>query len=1141
MNEFFRRAVSAGTVVTLACDGPWTRLFRIDGFRFFYAVDTSAAAPADLTATHRNDVPDYILRLAASFVRAHRIYVSQLSLADPLTAGRFHRQGARHIDLFLDDIPAQRGLVSGTAAAVEGCTGGNGSRMEKAVRIRIHRELILNSATPIHELFHVFQYAYAPFTNAWFMEGLARWSQNLIQQRKMTDERLPQTAAELDALLVRAHDAEYFWRRLFSFSGGGEALIRPLLEAVAAEADTLELHGGDTFRWDKKHKGAYGNNAVLLRALVTTLKSECPQPGDTEMQTFLTLCSGVHHRDAPPGEEVLQHFFQVLQKVRPDAVTTFEGRLVCDCFDPDARRLVVETLDVSTLDRFELDALNVIESLEGKLILRASMLEELNGFNYLRHVSSLRIEEMPNLSVIRGFNALESVGELIIRQNGVLHHIDGFNILFGESHGIPGAVRITNNPKLSSVWFLRGLKQTGSSFYLHHNALETLEGLESLEAVGASLSLSSNRLTSLASLSNLTEVGGMVGLAYNRLHSLKGLENLRRVKTVAWNGDRRTLALQGNPALSDIRAISGLTGSDGKLIVLTDGRAYRSRPAWSAPAFSQTVTLLDGKGRNRRNKCEFFDMEGAPMRVLFSKMGAGWTDALKRCTWLDAHFLEFSAADTVLDYCLGQGIDLLLPIGIPAQLFAARHIDRLRDAGLHLLVSKEETFRLFKDKKRFYDYMSGHGWKAYMPERFEAGETKRFPLIIKPRVGSGGKGSRIVRKESEITDADRTSVMEAYIPSSEEYATNIMFNGGRTLGHVTYRKKAAREEYILGQGEEDQHHIVNEVCETPFLSLFESILKDADFTGICCVDYKIDNGQPKIFEINARLGFTLATMPEDLERMLTLYRTASEADRIPKILFGHNWQKATGQCSWLEAHHLRPSDPDELISYCAGHGISVLFGNNYGMQKWISRHASLLQLNGLHFIVNTQETRDLLVNKERFDARMREAGFAANVPDVYPSAATAKYPCVVKPPSGGAGRGIFIAENPESAERAGKQVLLTEYLPGADEYATSIFYKNGRILHHRTYRKRAVREPYILQQENEVHVEACETLHLPLFTRMVEALSGFRGYCLCSLNYKIVDGVPKLFEINPRTGYTLAQHPEDFREFMQIYLYEATR
>lgn len=1114
----------------------WTHVCRVGVLRFFYRLDGSSAAPARPEAAYREGIPDYVLSLAGLFEEAYRIFTEELGLADPLVSGRLAAEGVKHLDFVFDDIPKQRGIVPGRTVPAEACLREAGEEMRgRSLRIRLHRDLIENTATPVHELFHVFQYGYAPFTNAWFMEGLARWSQNLTHTRAPKEERLPSSPDEVDALLERAHDAEYFWRRLFSFCDG-RTLVRSLFEAAAGEAEKMQRKPG--FVWDRMRKRSPRNDAVLLRILVETVRRRCAERPE-ELETFLRACDAWDAQPPLPAD-VLTRFLRVLKKAAPEAVAeSEEGVFECPVFDEKRCRLLLPELDLSRLDRFELDALNPLRRLDGKLILEGSRIEALNGFNDLRSVGGLRIRQSSRLRRILGFNALEKTAFLEIQKNPVLEVIAGFNLLFLRTEEMPGPLRITGNPALTSVRFLRGLKRTGSSLYLHHNALESLEGLEALETVGASLSLSSNRLTSLRPLSRLRKVGGMLGVAYNRLRTLAGLENLEQVKTVRWNGRKRTLAFHGNPALDDIRALAGVRSGDAEMIVLAGTRCPAVRPGWDSPFFRHRFRVYGENETLQRNKAELFDMRGGPIRVLFSKTGPGWVSALKSHSWLDARFLTFESPEAIIGYCYEHAVTTVLPIGIPAQLKATRFFIRLRDAGLKLLVTPENTLAVLKDKERFYGFMRERGWESCLPERFSPGGEMRFPLIVKPRIASGGKGSRIVFSAEELTPDDEALLAEEYIPGGEEYATNILFVNGEAVAHASYRKKAKTSVYILGQGESDQKHIVSEPCETPFLPFFETVLRAADFCGICCVDYKVRNGEPKIFEINARLGFTLAGMTEAFRRVLTRYEKYAAVFPKPRILFGENWKKATSRCDWMEAFHEKFDDADRLLQYACRHGIRVLFGNNYATQKRIGKQAGALRAGGMYFIVNPKETLAVLVDKRRFDDRMREAGLGGYTARLYASRDAAEYPCVVKPSSGGAGRGVRIAEGPE--EIGEEDLLLTEYLPGTEEYATSVFYRDGALLHHRTYRKTAPHEPYVLQQERKVSVSACETPFPELFARIVRALHGDRGYCLCSFNYKIVDGKPKIFEINPRTGYTLAQHPEDFREFMACYLREAMR
>jgi hypothetical protein len=80
----------------------------------------------------------------------------------------------------------------------------------------------------------------------------------------------------------------------------------------------------------------------------------------------------------------------------------------------------------------------------------------------------------------------------------------------------------------------------------------------------------------------------------------------------------------------------------------------------------------------------------------------------------------------------------------------------------------------------------------------------------------------------------------------------------------------------------------------------------------------------------------------------------------------------------------------------------------------------------------------------------------------------------------------------------------------------------------------------VLQHEskNSIETKYCETPFLELFEEILQKFVDDDKYCQCSINFKIQDGIPKIFEINPRIGYTLAGFCDKFKEMMDIYLDE---
>lgn len=268
-------------------------------------------------------------------------------------------------------------------------------------------------------------------------------------------------------------------------------------------------------------------------------------------------------------------------------------------YDLHRNRLKGVALRCVGQDYAVLRALDDIEQIDGGLIIHGGDIARLDGFNHLRKLRRLEIQNVAGLESIGGFNALESVETLIIADNGALKEITGFQRLFTAQPRISGAIKITNNRRLESISFLSGLRQVGSSLYLHGNALTSLSGLEVLERVKASFSASSNRLTSLTALRHLAWVDGMLRLVNNDLESLEGLEGLEHLKTVKWKNKPQTIVLDKNHRLRDIGALERVRTPDGFMIVVCDDfKRFTRVPGASSPFFANMLEVQNKAARS---------------------------------------------------------------------------------------------------------------------------------------------------------------------------------------------------------------------------------------------------------------------------------------------------------------------------------------------------------------------------------------------------------------------------------------------------------------------------------------------------------------------------------------------------------------
>ncbi|WP_455757816.1 ATP-grasp domain-containing protein [Sulfurimonas sp.] len=1072
-------------------------------FRFFYNLKDNDKSPKNISYNEDENIPDYITFILKSFTNAFSIFTNEYGFKNPLAEGVYFNKGAKFIDVMIVDIPVQKGLVASDLVDNSSLFEDDFKDNPHAVRILLDRNLIKNSATPIHELFHVFQYSYNSFNNMWFMEGLARWSQNLTHKRENIQEILPQSINELIYLLNREHDAEYFWRELI-YKCNSLKFVRTLLEQTTVQAEVLEeeyknTNKYNTGNWAKIDKKSSLNNKYIFRAIIDTIDVLQIKP-DNELKNFI------------------------------NSMNKYQNTVI------------VGDVDLATLSKDELKRQEDIEVIDGDLIIEATSINILNNFNKLKKVNTIRIKDNENLSEILGFNSLVSVKNIEISNNKNLESIYAFYKFFKSVKKIDGYIKISSNKKLKSVDFLRGLAYVGSSFYLHNNALNSLNGLEDLEEVDASLSLSSNALTDLLPLKKLKKVNGMLGVAYNQLSSLDGIDNLTKINTIKWNGEYRSIAMQENTNLNDISALKEIKSSKKHCIIYLDSKNnYDALPEKDSEFYNQDI-IIKTKNSVFNTKSIFPNYKKLEkVKILFLDK---WKNTIGSVDYIDSYFDEFKDINKVIDYCKLVDIKVIFAQVVFAQNFVNKHRKLLEENGIKFIINDKVMLDTFVNKKKFYHFMIDTNMSEYIPQYYKDVDDVKFPAIIKAQTGGNGRNMEIVYNKEELLSSEVDGIVSEYIPDTIEYATHVICKDDKVLTSITYKKTSLNEFYIMKQNTGAE--VKFEIIQTPFIDIFAEILskvsKNSGYS-LACIDYKIVDNKPKIFEINPRLGYTLFKRPDDLKSFIDIYTkelNVKTYNSKEKILFGDKWQSKTSNCDWLDAYHINFKDIDKVIKFAKENKIKNLFANNYNTQKAILNNQDLLRESGLKFIVNSEVALQNFVDKQLFYEKMLENNLQEYVPRYYDIDDEINYPCIVKTRTGGAGRGIFLAYNKEDIGEVNNNIIISEYLSSNVEYATSVFSKDGKILKAITFSKTNKKDVYVLQQEDQsnIVVKKEDTQFLEIFEKIIVAVNGEKGYCQCSINFKIQNGIPKIFEINPRIGYTLAGFSDHFESMVDLYIKE---
>lgn len=166
--------------------------------------------------------------------------------------------------------------------------------------------------------------------------------------------------------------------------------------------------------------------------------------------------------------------------------------------------------------------------------------------------------------------------------------------------------------------------------------------------------------------------------------------------------------------------------------------------------------------------------------------------------------------------------------------------------------------RLCDDKYESNLALIKAGFGEYIP-KVTQGVALTTPYILKERISSWGKGCYIIRdygdEEAQLNRiTDPRYFCQELIPGTAEFATHILFVDSRIVKALNIKYEFASDAPIKGQ--DAALFLVVHRC--PYLALFARVLREIQFEGLYCVNYKVAKGQPFLLEINPRFGGSLA-------------------------------------------------------------------------------------------------------------------------------------------------------------------------------------------------------------------------------------------------------------------------------------------
>lgn len=225
--------------------------------------------------------------------------------------------------------------------------------------------------------------------------------------------------------------------------------------------------------------------------------------------------------------------------------------------------------------------------------------------------------------------------------------------------------------------------------------------------------------------------------------------------------------------------------------------------------------------------------------------------------------LVFDDMDSLKNYINNEGQaykNYILPSRVD-------NINDLRILGIHSLFDADpDAVQHFDDKKLFCDYVEKYSLQEYVPRNFsEQTSYNNILVVLKPKCGCCSSGI-YKKKIFDVTSYEfENFVVQEYIKEPTEHAGYFVSYKGKIIHSFSYISHFGNDDYIKHEGgwkyvPQNRVELDNHIIEK-----IQKFVEPCSFTGTFCVDFKIVNGQLKIFEINPRIGGSMNSYDNGLD------------------------------------------------------------------------------------------------------------------------------------------------------------------------------------------------------------------------------------------------------------------------------------
>ncbi|SIS03150.1 carboxylate--amine ligase [Natronorubrum thiooxidans] len=181
-----------------------------------------------------------------------------------------------------------------------------------------------------------------------------------------------------------------------------------------------------------------------------------------------------------------------------------------------------------------------------------------------------------------------------------------------------------------------------------------------------------------------------------------------------------------------------------------------------------------------------------------------------------------------------------------------------------------------------------------------------YPVVVKPRRGSGGKGVSVCDSHEELVRVYRRTlrqhgpvILQEFIPNGGERGVYTMYDRSSTLSGITVQHRLRSRP--PGGGASTFRETIS---DPELVAISDRLLSSLGWQGVAMAEYRYDrrDGEPKLMEINPRLWGSLAlSVFAGVDFPYLLYRFATDEPLEQDLTYDVGVQARSLFHDWLQA------------------------------------------------------------------------------------------------------------------------------------------------------------------------------------------------------------------------------------------------